>query len=250
MSMHRRRMEGWDAAGKKDATYYISAGTRLTKEEYFAIGAKEAEEFTTSFFRQVDFNPSGKRMLEIGCGIGGATRAFAAMFAEAYGVDFSTEMIQRAKQFNRDKPNLFFMTNNGVDLSIFEDNFFDFCFSVACFKHSADLRIIESNIGEIGRVLRPGGLFKFHVDGRKWSPVIPIIHRSLYNFLLRLGLVDKFAKLYFRGDTIKQKSLPPILLSKAKLEAMVRKTNLEIVEITGENTQSMWCSGHKRQQVI
>jgi len=250
MRLHRRRMEGWDAAAKQDAIYYVPGGRRWTEEEFFNSGVKEAEEFTRSFFSQMDFDPCGKRMLEIGCGIGRTTRAFADMFGEAYGVDFSTEMIEKAKQFNKGKPHLFFITNNGVDLSIFEDDFFDFCFSLACFEHIPDFTIIESYIREIGRVLKPGGLFKFHVAGCKWAPVIPIIPRSLYNFLLRAGLVDKFAKLRFRGDTIKQKSQPIILLSKAKLETMIRKTSLEIVEITGENTYGMFCSGYKRQQAI
>jgi ubiquinone/menaquinone biosynthesis C-methylase UbiE len=243
----RQRKEGWDAAAKKDAIYYIPGGKDWTKEEFFASGIIEGEKFTKNFFSQMNFNPSGKRMLDIGCGVGRMTRAFADMFGEAYGVDFSDEMITRAREFNKDEPNLFFMTNNGVDLSIYEDNFFDFCFSFVVFQHIPDAKIIESHISEISRVLRPGGLFKFQVDGRRWAPVIPIIHRSLYNLLLKVGLVDKFAKLRFRRDTIKQKALPTILLSKAKLHKMLRSTSLEVVEITGEDTYQMWCSGKKRQ---
>jgi len=239
-------MEGWDAAAKEDAIYYVPGGIKWTEEEFFKSGAKEAEEFTSSFFNQMSFDPRGKRMFEIGCGIGRTTRAFADMFAEAYGVDFSAEMIEKAKQYNKDVPNLSFVRNNGIDLSVLEDESFDFCFSMACFIHVPDFSIIESYMREIDRVLRPGGLFKFHVAGRKWAPVIPIIPRSLYNFLLKLGFVDMFAKLRFRRDAILQKSQPIILLSKAKLEEMIDKTSLEIVEISGENTFGMWCSGYKR----
>lgn len=248
MSRIKRRMEGWEAAAKKDAMYYIAGGgKKFTSEEFFASGAKDAEELTRSFFSRQNFDPCGKRMLDMGCGIGRMTRAFSDMFGEAYGVDFSTEMIEQAKESNKGKPNLFFMTNNGVDLSIYEDNFFDFCFSYIVFQHIPDVKIIEGYICEIGRVLRPGGLFKFQVDGRKWAPVVPIIHRSLYNFLLTVGVVGKVAKLHFRGDTCKQRALPTILLSRAKLERMLRGTSLEVVEITGEDTLGMWCSGYKRQ---
>jgi len=244
------RKEGWEAAAEKDAIYYIPGGKVWTKEDFFNSGITEVEKFTKNFFIQMNFNPSDKRMLDIGCGVGRMTRAFADIFGEAYGVDFSEAMIKQARELNQDKPNLLFMTNNGVDLSICEDNYFDFCFSYVVFHHLPDAKIIESYISEIGRVLRPGGLFKFQVDGRRWAPVIPIIHRSLYNFLLKIGLVDKFAKLRFRRDIIKQKAMPTILLSKAQLQKMLRGTNLEIVEITGENTYRMWCSGRKRQQVV
>ena len=250
MKLDKRRKEAWDMGAKKDALCQVSGGSRSwTEEELFDSGAREAEEYTESFFVQMDFDPAGKRALEIGCGIGRTTRAFADMFGEVYGVDFSTAMIDKAKELNEGKRNLFFMTNNGVDLSAFEDNFFNCVFSFACFQHAASFRIIEGYIREIGRVLKPGGLFKFQVDGRKWAPVIPIIHRSLFNFLHKLGLVDKFARLYFQGDTTRQSSQPTILLSKVKLETMLRGTNLEVVEITGEDTCWMECSGYKRQEV-
>jgi len=240
-------MEAWDAAAKQDAMRYIAGYGTWTKEDFFALGAKDAKNFTQNFFTRMNFDPADKLMLDIGCGIGRMTRAFADMFSEAYGVDFSTELIKLAMEFNEDKPNLFFRTNNGIDLSIFDDNLFDFVFSWSVFMHITDVNIIESYIREIGRVLRPGGLFTFQVDGRKWAPRMPIIHRSLFNFLVKIGLVDKFAKLYFRGDIHKQRTSPTILLSKAKLEKMLRQTSLEVVQITGEDTFGMWCSGYKRK---
>ena len=44
----------------------------------------------------MEFDPTDKRMLDIGCGIGGMTRYFSDLFAEAHGVDFSKELIKKA----------------------------------------------------------------------------------------------------------------------------------------------------------
>lgn len=247
----KHRIESWDMACEKDAMHYIVDGITWTREHFFASGAKEVEELTTSFFSQMNFDPTGKRMLDIGCGIGRMTRAFSDMFSEAYGVDFSPQMIRRAKELNKDKPNLFFMTNNGIDLANFEDNFFAFCFTYLVFQHIPDVKIIESYICEMCRVLKPRGLFKFQVDGRKWGPMrMPIIHRSLFNFLLKIGFVDKFAKFHFRGDSYKAQIYPGVWLSSRKLERMLQQTSLEVVEITGKDSRMLWCSGNKRSEAI
>jgi SAM-dependent methyltransferase len=42
---------------------------------------------------------------------------------------------------------------------------FDFAFSFMVFQHIPNRRIIESYVREVHRLLRPGGLFKFQVQG-------------------------------------------------------------------------------------
>ncbi|HDK26830.1 MAG TPA: methyltransferase domain-containing protein [Candidatus Atribacteria bacterium] len=61
----------------------------------------------------------------------------------------------------------FFKTNNGADLSIYEDDFFDFCFLVATFQYFPNKKVIENYFKEIARILKKG-LFKIRLDGRKW----------------------------------------------------------------------------------
>jgi len=167
------QLQGYDLAAetKESAMYYVGyrQGKRWSNKEFFADGAKDVKECTADFFKKMNFNPDGKRMLDIGCGIGRMARAFGDIFGNAYGVDFSSKMIELAKEINKDKSNVYFGVNNGVDLSIYQDNFFDFCFSYIVFHHIRKQEVIMNYIREIDRVLRPGGLFMFQVNTSKWS---------------------------------------------------------------------------------
>ena len=120
-------LKAWDLAAETEqsAMYYVAySGRNWTKEEFFKSGAEEVEEYTADFFREMNFDPAGKCMLDIGCGMGRMARAFSAIFGEAHGVDFSPKMIKIAEELNKDKPNLHVKVNKGVDLSIYKDGFF------------------------------------------------------------------------------------------------------------------------------
>lgn len=55
--------------------------------------------------------------------------------------------------------------NNGMDLAVLGGVEFDFAFSMCVFHHIPDKSVIESYIHDVGRLLRPGALFKFEVQG-------------------------------------------------------------------------------------
>ena len=244
----KEQKQGWDKAAKEDVMLHTLEGERWTRDEYFLAGTKDAEAFARILFDLMDFNPSGKRMLDIGCGIGRVTTAFADMFGEAYGVDFSPEMIARARELSANKSNLYFAINDGTSLSMFEGEYFDFCFSYAMFQHITEIRIINEYICEIGRVLKPGGIFAFNFNGRRWGPAkFPIIHRDFYSFLLRVGLISKVARIYFRiilgGGEVEALAYPGLWLSEAKLERMVRQAGLELLQTNGKKL--VWFSGRK-----
>ena len=235
---------------------YIHRGTKYQDEQnFFSSAHKVCESYVKDFFIKMNFSPKGKRMLDIGCGVGQITRYFSKLFAEAHGVDFSEKMIEKAIDLNRDRPNLFFKTNNGVDLSIYQSNFFDFCFSVATFQYIPSVKIIGNYFKEISRILKEGGLFKIQLDGRKWvRPGLPTrpgkklfspipFYRPLYNFLRNnyfVGLVAQLmgdpitVKSYLRGMTVSWKTVQKIL-QPLPLEA----------EIIGKDTALMWVQGRK-----
>ncbi|PYT10348.1 MAG: hypothetical protein DMF60_00350, partial [Acidobacteria bacterium] len=64
-----------------------------------------------------------------------------------------------------DFPNAFVYRNNGKDLSVVPDRQFDFAFSCIVFQHIPSREIIANYVREVGRLLRPGALFKFQVQG-------------------------------------------------------------------------------------
>src|SRR5262249_14676664 len=109
--------------------------------------------------------PEQMRVLEIGCGIGRITRALAKFFGEVHAVDVSPEMIRLAREKLGDLKNVHLYVNNGTDLSVLPDVPFHFAFSFIVFQHIPDKAVVENYIREVHRMLIPGGLFKFQVDG-------------------------------------------------------------------------------------
>ena len=63
------------------------------------------------------------------------------------------------------KPNVHLYKNNGMDLSVLPDIQLDFAYSTVVFQHIPSREIIENYVREVHRLLRPGALFKFQVQG-------------------------------------------------------------------------------------
>lgn len=164
-----RRMErDWDERARENARYWVATGKRdWTDEEFFESGRRTvAEQILNDMINICQGKaPREMRVLEIGCGAGRVTRALAEVFGEVHGVDVSGEMIRRAEEACRGFPNVRLYKNNGMDLSVLPPVEFDFAFSSIVFQHIPSLAIIENYVREVHRVLRPGGLFKFQVQG-------------------------------------------------------------------------------------
>ena len=100
-------------------------------------------------------------------------RALANLFGEVHGVDVSGEMIRQAKRALEDRPNAFVYQNNGQDLAVVPSLEFDFAFSSIVFQHIPSREIIENYVREVHRLLRPGALFKFWVQGDPRTESLP-----------------------------------------------------------------------------
>ena len=234
----------WNEAATENAMHYIaSSKTNWEKKEFFASGEQSMERYIIPFLNQQAFDPSNKRVLDIGCGIGRLTRSLSDLFGEAYGIDFSEEMISKARELNADKQKLHFQSNDGKSIP-FEDNYFDFCFSYLTFRHIKDRQIIKFYIVQIDRVLKPQGLFKIEVNGQKYGRVVPI-PRVIHNMLLKTGMVEWYYKITRKG-VIASKAIPGIWLSSNDIKRYLRSTSLEIIKIEGQNTPNMWISGIKK----
>lgn len=158
----------WDERARENARYYVATGkTDWTDEEFYASGEKNIAEQILNDMGNIcqGKDPKTMRVLEIGCGAGRITRALAGVFGEVHGVDVSGEMIERAKAALQDRPNAHVYQNNGIDLSVIPALEFDFAYSAIVFQHIPSAEIIESYVREVNRLLRPGALFKFQVQG-------------------------------------------------------------------------------------
>ncbi|MCS6952519.1 MAG: class I SAM-dependent methyltransferase [Bryobacterales bacterium] len=164
-----RRMErDWDERARQNARYWVATCKQdWTDEEFFESGRRTvAEQILNDMINICQGKaPPEMRVLEIGCGAGRVTRALAEVFGEVYGVDVSGEMIRRAREACRGFANVHLYKNNGMDLSVLPPVEFDFAFSSIVFQHIPNKAIIENYVREVHRVLRPGALFKFQVQG-------------------------------------------------------------------------------------
>ena len=159
----------WDERARENARFYVNTErTDWTDQEFFASGEQTVrEEILTDMTNICQGKlPSDMRVIEIGCGAGRITRALARLFGEVHAVDVSGEMVGYAQQAVADLPHAHAYQNNGMDLSVIpDDKPFDFAFSTIVFQHIPSRDVIENYVREVCRLLRPGALFKFQVQG-------------------------------------------------------------------------------------
>ena len=158
----------WDQRARENARHYVNtANTQWTDDEFFASGERTvAEEILTDMGNICQGkHPADMRVLEIGSGAGRVTRALAKLFSEVHAVDVSGEMVRQASEALSGFPQAFVYQNNGKDLTVVPEREFDFAFSSIVFQHIPSREIIENYVREVSRLLRPGALFKFQVQG-------------------------------------------------------------------------------------
>ncbi len=158
----------WDDRARENARHFVAtAQTEWTDEEYFESGRENVRREILTDMGNIcqGKDPKQMKVLEIGCGSGRITRALAEVFGEVYAVDISGEMIRQAKEALRYTPNARVFQNSGSDLAVLGDIEVDFAFSYIVFQHIPSRDVIESYVREVHRLLRPGGLFKFQVQG-------------------------------------------------------------------------------------
>lgn len=173
-----RMKRDWDLRAAQDATHFIvSSPQPWTLAQFFEHGRQQAHTMTRDSFRELAFEPTGKRMLEIGCGIGRLFPGFIEMFAEVWGVDVSEEMIKQGSKLHV-SPNVRLIQNSGYDLAGMLDNYFDFVFSYVTFQHVPQRWMIFNYLAETYRVLRPSGAFQLHFRQNRM-----ILSRLIWRFV-------------------------------------------------------------------
>jgi cyclopropane fatty-acyl-phospholipid synthase-like methyltransferase len=177
----------WDLRARENARHYVVTGRQQwTDEEFFRSGEITMQEDILNDLTNIcqGRNPKEMVVLEIGCGAGRVTRAFANFFGEVHAVDISQEMVKRARQAVSDFPTAHIYRNSGRDLSVVRRNWWnrlgigervtvDFAFSTMVFQHIPSREIIENYVRGVYRLLRPGGLFKFQVQGAELGGIDP-----------------------------------------------------------------------------
>jgi SAM-dependent methyltransferase len=238
----------WDSRAKDNAPFYIATwrGYKQEGTKDFFIGREQVKEFAES----AGYQPTGQdRMLEIGCGIGRMTHGFAELFGTVDAIDVSPEMISQAIEHQGASKNIVFRETNGIDLGQFMDDVFDFVFSFIVFQHIPAKKVIFSYIHEGARVLRPGGVFRFQVNGlpdadaETPTPILAL--KRLYRRLVRTPILRLQRRLTGGPTGFESPAWIGVSLTAAEVFGVCHDAGLNVRQITGEDTQYMWITATK-----
>ena len=150
--MKQKIQEYWD----RNVSNWKIAKSPVGSEQFF----REVEQYRFSklsyLAKRVDFGGyPGKRLLDVGCGLGNDLSRFVSGGSEGVGIDISPMAIKLSKtNFEYRNLSAEFVQMDGEDMA-FEDNSFDvvYCHTVLHFTPDP-----EALVQEIHRVLKPGGL--------------------------------------------------------------------------------------------
>jgi len=157
----------WNILAKKNAHYYINSALKEKNEnKYKESGLNDVKKLIIDdeiIKKKVKFSESV--ILEIGCGNGRMTDFMTDYFKTVYAIDISSEMIVQARE-RVPKKNVIFLVSDGESFEV-PDNCIDIVFSWIVFQHFSTKKMVERNIQEIYRVLKPGGIAKIQLRGKK-----------------------------------------------------------------------------------
>lgn len=121
----------WDQRAKNNPLWFIRSKNGQTEEEFWQSGFIKRDQIlginSSRYAKIFDGKvPKQMKVLEIGCGIGRILIPMADIFGEAIGIDVSEQTVSLAKKYVEKLSNCKVFENNGSDLSMFSDNYFNF----------------------------------------------------------------------------------------------------------------------------
>jgi len=124
---------------------------------------------------------SPKHILDIGSAVGNSIVPIAKRFPDAQitAIDVSGPMLRysAARAQSLDVQNITFKQASGEDLSAFEDESFDVVMT-SIFLHELSFKSLPKILGEMYRVLKPGGLM-LHLEQPQYSKDMPVFEQFM-----------------------------------------------------------------------
>ena len=184
----------WDGLGQRNPYGAILTGhsgdlPQWNLDEFLETGRADAARFVADLER-IAPAVGRERVLDFGCGVGRVTRALAAHFNSAVGVDAARAMVARARDLNASCRNCEFVLNGDADLRRFDSGTFDVVYSRLVLQHISP-ELVRRYVPELLRVLKPGGVLMFQlpdviVDARTAFVRAPVLGNGLKQRLPRL----------------------------------------------------------------
>jgi SAM-dependent methyltransferase len=219
MDVNEQMRSDWNRRALEDANFYVAFGRRNQDErEFLSTAAEVTSALETEFSRLPPASPDRRSALEIGCGPGRLMRPMSRHFGEIHGADISDEMIRLAGEQLKDIPHAHVHVTPDSTLSMFADGSFDFVYSYIVFQHIPNRDVVLNYLREAGRVLKPGGLLRCQLRGT--PPLDSELGRES----------TTWTGCHF---------------SAAEVAAFAREHRLQLVAVSGVQTQYMWITLRK-----
>jgi SAM-dependent methyltransferase len=161
----------WDARAREDPFHFVDDREPYRAadlDRFWARGERDLDHLLRTLGARIE---EGDAVVDLGCGVGRLTRVIAARAGQVWAVDVSGEMLDRARRLNPALENVEWVHGDGRTLRPISDQAADAVISHVTFQHLPDPGLTYDYVGEIGRVLRPGGWAAFQVSDD------PSIHR-------------------------------------------------------------------------
>ena len=153
----------WDQASCGEALYLNDQSS-----DVYLAQARQRYALEPYIEQFADFGSArGKKVLEVGVGLGADHQRFAEAGAELWGIDLTPRAIEHARRRLLARGLHSNLSVGDAENLAFDDSTFDIVYSWGVLHHSPDT---PKAVFEVRRVLRPGGVAKIMVY-HKWSLV-------------------------------------------------------------------------------
>jgi len=202
---------------------YHTLGDRwyTAQDDPIALLRKESEVKSSWILQSIaeltDSRP--QTILDVGCGAGFVSNALALAEHKVSGIDLSEESLQVARRYDSTRT-VTYEAANAYELPK-ESGQYDVVCSLDFLEHVEDPAKV---IGEISRVLKPGGLFYFHT-----------FNRNPLAWLLAIKGLE-----WFVSNTAKNMHVYELFIKPNELDLMCQQENLQVKEMVGLKPVISW----------
>jgi ubiquinone/menaquinone biosynthesis C-methylase UbiE len=246
---HMRR--DWDQRAQRDAFGYIASWRNDWDEaSFFESGEQDYFRLVQPILDKLQIDPADMSMAELGCGVGRMTRSFARRFRSVRAVDISHEMQSRGKRFLQSFSNIEWILSDGASLSATENGSVDFVFSYLVLQHMTDKKVVQADVREMMRILKPSGAFLFQFNGSN-LPTMNWKGRTVS------AILDELSTMGFHGTSRYLANIAGIdpemvgktwrvaALSTEEIEKVVRSGHASACHFLDAGTPMAWCYGRR-----
>jgi SAM-dependent methyltransferase len=160
----------WDAKASENPYWYVSSyGPYADRNlnEFWEAGHR----IWRDLHRTIGYVPASSNVVvEVGCGVGRLTRAIASDVGHVHAFDISEGMLAVAR---RSAPaNATFHRGEGDSLGGVGDGVADLAVAYCVFQHLPSTDVLRRYLGEMRRVVKPGGVLAFTLSPRTWDDAL------------------------------------------------------------------------------